>query len=448
MWLAFLYSDSAAVQAVGLWWPPAMWYVSQISWHISSDVDLSRFAPGLIMMQVTSIGIPLYDTFHKRSGARPDSVASAYTDFTENSQASTVRTLASVDSRRSKELAGSFEAFEFQLRHNIEPLFVFAAFHDFTAENIQFLREVRDFRRKWRRLTASLPTAGMLICQEDQQRMYEDAARIFFELVCPKTSRCPINIDYKAINSLEALFKGLHYDPPREDTPERCRSSTDTCEHNKTSFSDAGGNLVAPWSSPTSTPRMTSPVRQPSQTSTATCSYDLADDLALLPVCSTSSVVKTTTISVEASEDISSRKPVPQATITLTGDSAGSSYGVVSVPYAFDVLTFDNAEASVKYLVYTNTWKSFVAGADVENLVSIHETTYGRTLVAHGIGAVELEEFGQEATEAGFHHGVLDLEQGPVAYEQANAMCKHCRIRDAQRAQMRRAVMGRAQRKI
>lgn len=391
------------------------------------------------MMQVTSIVIPLYDALHKRHGRRPDSVASTYSEDTMVSNASTVRTLASIDGRRSKELASSFEAFEFQLRHNIDPLFFFAAYRDFTAENIQFLREVRDFKRKWRRLTTCPPAADLLISQADQHRMFEDAARIYFELICRETSKCSINIDSKTYKKLQDMFKGLVY-TPSSDSFDEARPALSMTEPKHSSISDVSGNHVAPWSSPLSTPRSRSPVRMNSQSTVTGSSYEyeMPDDLALLaPTCSLPAVTKSSSISVEVIEASPTK-----GGLTATGETLGSPYGVNSVPYLFEISVFDSAEASVKYLVYTNTWKGFVAGADVENLVSIHETTLGRTLVAHNISPVELEEFESEATEAGFHHGILDLEQGPVAFEQVNAKCAHCRRRDVQRAEMRLAVLG------
>jgi len=73
---------------------------------------------------------------------------------------------------------------------------------DFTAENIQFLREVRNFKRKWRRLTTRPHTDKLLISGADERVMYEDAARIYFELVCPETSTCSINVDSKTLRGV------------------------------------------------------------------------------------------------------------------------------------------------------------------------------------------------------------------------------------------------------
>jgi len=388
------------------------------------------------MMQVTSIVIPLFDSLYKRLGERrASSASSTESEDTTASKVSTIRTLASIDARRSKELASSFEAFEFQIRHNIEPLFQFAAYQDFTAENIQFLREVRNFKRKWRRLTTRPHTDKLLISATDERIMYEDAARVYFELVCPETSKCSINVDSKTYYKLQAVFKGLHYDPPGIDVPLRTLSPS-SCDGKHDGICDV--DVVAPWTTPLFSKRSRSPVRQNSEsTVVADFGYEIADDLSLIaPARSKQSGSKKTSITVEVSEACTD---VPSSSKFSSSDSP---YGISGVPYCFDITVFDSAESSVKYLVYTNTWKSFVAGADVEGLVSIHETSIGRTLVAHGISTKGMSEFQQEATEEGYHHGILDLEAGPVAYEQVNAKCAHCRRRDRQRAEMHQVAMG------
>ena len=76
-----------------------------------------------------------------------------------------------------------------------------------------FLREVRDFKRKWRRRLACPPMGGLTITLMEQRDMFEDAARIYFELVCPETSRCTVNLEYRITAALKDIFKDVTYDP-------------------------------------------------------------------------------------------------------------------------------------------------------------------------------------------------------------------------------------------
>ncbi len=215
---------------------------------LTNDV-LDRFAPGLMMMQITSILAPLYDVYRHREIKRPDSAASNF------STAATLRAYASADPNRSKALAKSYDAFEFQLRHNIEPLLLWAANRDFTVENIKFLQEVRNFRRKWRTRVACSPVVGLILSQVDQRQMFEDAAKIYFELICPGTSLMPINVCSKTYYDLEQMFRGLRYERPVEfahahtEAPKKQTKSVGfKCPLQKKPTVE---NVVAPWTSPT-----------------------------------------------------------------------------------------------------------------------------------------------------------------------------------------------------
>lgn len=123
------------------------------------------------------------------------------------------------------------QALESTIEHRIESLIEWTASREFTAENTIFLREVRNFRRKW----GSLRT----VTTAQRRQMHTEASLIFFTLINPFTAETPINIEYKIFKKLQRQFEGLEYDPymPRSRTPTDPKSPT------------ARENVVCPWES-------------------------------------------------------------------------------------------------------------------------------------------------------------------------------------------------------
>lgn len=131
---------------------------------------------------------------------------------------------------------GSMQALDFCIENNIEPLIAWAAAREFTAENCIFLREVRNFRKKWGSLT--------VVTTAQRRQMFTEASLIFYTLVNPFTAESPINIEYKIFKPLQDLFADVEFDPymPRCDTPENVKSPV---------FRE---NVVCPWEDTLSRP--------------------------------------------------------------------------------------------------------------------------------------------------------------------------------------------------
>jgi len=433
------------------------------------------------MMQITSILAPLYDVYRHREIRRPDSTASNF------STAATLRAYASSEPNRSKGLAKSYDAFEFQLRHNIEPLLLWAANRDFTVENIKFLQEVRNFKRKWRTRVACSPVVGLILSQVDQRQMFEDAGKIYFELICPGTSLMPINVCSKTYYDLEQMFRGLRYERPVEfehahtEVPKKqAKSIGFKCPLQKKS---AVENVVAPWTSPILSAHSHHHSISPADTASET----VLIDIDLEPMDNNTSLVLPSPVVPVAKPTISARhhdahvmshtQPhfAPAAknkgVITSTATPTSIFYNANAVPHAFGLKIFDKAEESVKYLVYTNTWKNFVAGVDSESIASCTTSRDGgsRALatglenagfegVFGGVGDAEMkqgqagyprghefgdwnqydddyyEDDGHDHTNAA-HHGVLDFEGGPVDFEKVDGRCAACRRKERQGAE-------------
>jgi hypothetical protein len=215
----------------------------------------------------------------------------------------------------------SMASLEMQINKNLDPLLRWAAEKEFTAENIVFLRAVRDFKRKWTNVNKRSPA----LSQEQERERYEDAAYIWFKLVNPLTARFNINIDYRTYSELEQMFSGLRYEPYDDDESSSNKSS---------SRSD---NVVAPWLDA----EKDSQPRPPSPTSSTSPTY-ISDE--------------------KSYSDVDKLYPIPITEITVRGqelsDGAENCY---QIPAHFTLEVFDKAFETVKNDVFLNTWVRYEA---------------------------------------------------------------------------------------
>ena len=95
-------------------------------------------------------------------------------------------------------------ALDVVLDKNIEPLLQWAARREFTAENIVFLKAVRDFKRKWYAVANTEITNDSL-----RLELFEDASYIYFSCVDHVTAAFNINVESKIYNKLKHIFSGV-----------------------------------------------------------------------------------------------------------------------------------------------------------------------------------------------------------------------------------------------
>lgn len=193
-----------------------------------------RFIPSLVVCQQVLIVIPLRDAFKSRPRQRSNSVS-------ETESLNSTQSILSAKSSTvvfSKELKSksSMQALEFSIETSIEPLIAWAASREFTAENTIFLREVRNFKKKW----CSLKT----VTTAQRCQMFNDASLIYFTLINPFTAETPINIEYKIFKTLQNTFSDVEFDPymPRSKTPDNPKSPV------------MRENVVCPWEDTLSRP--------------------------------------------------------------------------------------------------------------------------------------------------------------------------------------------------
>jgi hypothetical protein len=269
-------------------------------------------------MQFVSIFFPILDVYKNRSAKNSFSETTTL-DVTPYDQDGNINSLPGSRSRDIYSMA----SLEMQISKNLDPLLRWAAEKEFTAENIVFLRAVRDFKRKWTNITKRTPTLGPL----QEREKFEDGAYIWFKLVNPLTAQFNINIDYRTYSELEQMFSGLRYEPYDDDEASSKKSSI------------RSENVVAPWmeAEKEPVPRALSPTRTSTSDEKVVIPSDI-DKLYQFPV---------TEISIRA--DVSD------------DEKAGNVDPSSLVPANFSLEVFDKAYETVKNDVFLNTWVRYEA---------------------------------------------------------------------------------------
>jgi len=273
LWLAFVYSPDPRLAKINNYLVPPAW-----------------FLPGLFAMEIVSICFPIYDAIRDMQIR--------------------LRRLSATPNQDQQNESYSMGSLEMQISKNIDPLLRWAAHTEFTAENVVFLREVRDFKKKWTDISRHGPLS------EDQRReQYEDAALIYFTLVNPLTAKFNINIDHRTYLALKEVFNGVRYAPYQDETS------------SKSSKSD---NVITPWDD-----------------------YDSTPSLAL----------SDTSTDSKSGSDIEKLYPLPVAEIKVGGDGQEQLADPLLslIPKHFSIDIFDKAYEVVKQDVFLNTWPKYEA---------------------------------------------------------------------------------------
>lgn len=201
-------------------------------------------------------------------------------------------------------------ALEHVLSKNPEPLRKFSATRDFSGENIAFLTAVAEWK-------ASLPPPFLRNRHNASPEIvgshFTRALRIYTDFISPRDAEFPINIAWHELRKLEGIF---------ERAARTVLGAPDSSSTSATPFAEVHWNPApdgAPSSRGSQIPMVTTtpppPPTPPPHPETGS-----AETLTL-----------------------------PDAFV-FTGD----------IPPSFDAAVFDAAQASIKYLVLTNTWPKYV----------------------------------------------------------------------------------------
>lgn len=289
-----------------------------------------RLAPGIIVMQFTTIFFPVYEIFKSRSQMRATlAILKSWEDRRDEGDyknhlisgrssvepPSTIET--TVSSARHRELY-SMASLEKALAVNPDPLLRFAASKDFTAENILFLIQVRH----WREAFESAPRVKGNLTETAKSHLFNSAVQIYMSRVNDETTEFPVNIESRVRQDLDSIFV------PAVPTGR-------FIQHGDGRYFGAES-----W------------FRPPNQRHAKHCIDSSGSATTLHNV----NAVLPEPISFPAEKSESLFPPHPS--VTPLGESRAT------IRKGFDEHVFDAAERSIKYLVLTNTWQKFVRSGE------------------------------------------------------------------------------------
>ncbi|KAK0719214.1 hypothetical protein B0H67DRAFT_486689 [Lasiosphaeris hirsuta] len=194
-------------------------------------------------------------------------------------------------------------ALEHVLDKNPEPLRQFSARRDFSGENIAFLTAVAEWKAA---LPPPLVRNRHNASPEIVRQQFTRALRIYTEFISPRDAEFPINIAWHELRKLEGIFERA----ARATFGDASKSKPDAA----TPFAEVD------WQVPASR----------------------GSEVNMVP---------------KASGD---RSSVVTSTETLALGAVEMEPYQGDIPQAFDATVFDAAQASIKYLVLTNTWPKYV----------------------------------------------------------------------------------------
>lgn len=185
MYIIFSFVRTDPVLHLNTYFPPLMWFV-----------------PGLVFGQFAAVLAPLWEVWVHRERPNP-----ALEEANAQARARAVHTL-----RKGLDIQYDWDHFLYNLEHNTDAIAKFAATRDFTSENIEFLKRVTAFKRYWYGVMVHAPaTIGMSFGAAERRRMFEDAATIWFELICASTAAIEINVDQRIYRALQDVFKDVSH---------------------------------------------------------------------------------------------------------------------------------------------------------------------------------------------------------------------------------------------
>lgn len=225
----------------------------------------------------------------------------------------------------------AMSALEFALKRNPDPLQDFSALKDFSGENIAFLTAVSRWKRAVRANDVPIFSSAdrerhsitLLVTPETRQRMHDrqrehfnQALRIYTEYVSRRDAEFSINISSTDLRKIEGVFEKAAQQMHCEATMPQAPPAAIPADLFKV------GRIPAPGDND-------------------------------------KGAVQLGARQVEGGGGGGDGEVVevdPDSTSTL----GGGGYYLGDIPEVFDETVFDDAEASIKYLVLTNTWPKFV----------------------------------------------------------------------------------------
>ena len=308
-----------------------------VSGTFISQISL-RFAPGMLAMELVTLGFPLYQMRKYNRDAREtdEAVAQLKSKQRSGSQGS-IDFPDSPSGSLARKLKGRMhcmEALDSCLQGNYDSLQVYASCKEFNGENIIFLTKVIAFKQAWTALFDGFPKKTGALLGRDRNRMFRKALNIFVTLVHKGTSPQPINIDSSIYNRLDKIFGPA--------TALVALSKTSS----RTSSLSAASSSATPWDDP----QDISPVASVSEE---------FDSFPMRPLSEASKAY--------GGGDSGSRERIVSFSKEYVDGprNAGMTKGKdplegYDVPDDFGVDAFADAYISIRYMVWTSTWQHYM----------------------------------------------------------------------------------------
>ena len=220
----------------------------------------------------------------------------------------------------------SRQALEKALSTNPTPLLLFAAFKDFTGENIGFLDHVRQWKATWNpssktpRSTFTTPKCTALEGEALRRHQFSLAVEIYLSFVSMQHSDFPVNLSSAHLKALNEIFG----------TAAATINTTTVVQYGVARSVKTRGSR--PFDVEHGSDK---------ELVSVTSSYTLNDTNSV----DSSHVFGVETTSVDKFKSLNVKPLLPPW---------------VAIPDTFGSGVFDHAEESIKYMVLTNTWPRFI----------------------------------------------------------------------------------------
>ena len=233
------------------------------------------------------------------------------------------------------------QSLEMCLDTNPGPLERYCAKYEFSAENIQFLTQVRKWKANYERVVNH-------VSPQMRTDLYNLAVEIYVCFVEPRYSELTVNLESRIYKTLAEVFGSALIALNR-------RPSSHSSD-------------VTPWERPTSWNEFEAalngilPGNDGSESGHESISgfpFDKA-----IPMTSLSHVTSPNSTSQESLKSVSST--------VYHGHDDGSLTISCEVPDSFDEKVFDAAEKSVRYMVLNNSWRNYQNALEKGSITSAH----------------------------------------------------------------------------
>ena len=306
----------------------------------------SRLIPGLMTIELVTLGFPIYTIFRNNSAARE--INNTLADFdqkqfqsydegnTLGDSQNSLRTKGSTRGSSRKGKMYSMESLDACLRGNHDGLQIYASCMELNGENIIFLTKVITFTQQCQNSfheTCKSPSDF----RRARSAMFRVALSIFVSLVHSETASYPINIESTIYNHLNAIFG-----------PATALIASVKSSRSPSIATPISSSKITPWDDADTSHE---DVHAPAGYFASPSSY---------PLRAMSNSRSSVGNNNESSEHI-----VPVRENDARGDNGGGGAGVdvlegVKVPAEFDERVFDAAFKSVKFMVWSETWQRYM----------------------------------------------------------------------------------------